>query len=208
MNKPIILLLFIFANLASSCNGQNSNTIQCKVDFKNAKKAFNSFYKERNEELLSEALKEVELSQSCPETRKASIELKVSILSLQKNYDKAFKFVESLDVNDFAKSYKKEMESNLLKALDYESKSDLKNKSLYLKKAIVVIESYINQQKTTDQEAYYDLFFIKSKMLSKNELDSNILLLEKQYPVDKDFFEALKESFNEQPKEIHPTTNK
>ncbi len=201
--KRIVSLLIVFVCLISSCNGQNSNIEQCKTHFKTAKKTFSSFYTDKNQKLLTEALKEVELSQNCPQTRLVSIELKISILSAKKDYQAGYKFVESLDKKDFAKPYKKDMQSNMFKALDYESKSDIKNRNLYLKKATAEIESFINEQNATDQEAYYDLFLIKSKMLSKNELDGNILLLEKQHPSDKDFFEVLKESFNEQVKQVN-----
>ena len=200
--KRIISFSMVLACLVSSCNGQNSNVEQCKSHLKSAKKSFNSFYTEQNQKLLTEALKDVELSESCQETRLASIELKLSILSTKKDYQTAYKFVESLDKSDFTKPYRKNMQSNLFKALEYENKSDLKNHKLYLQKATTEIERYINEQKTIDQEAYYDLFLLKSKILSKSELDADIILLEKQYPADKDFFELLKESFNEQPKQV------
>jgi hypothetical protein len=206
--KKISILSIALACLVSSCNGQSLNVEQCKEHFKNSKKAFNTFYTEQNQNLLSEALKEVELSQNCPETRLASIELKISILSAKKDYQAAYKFVESIDKNDFAKPYRKDMQSNLFKALDCESKSDLINRNLYLKKATTEIESFINEQKITDQEAYYDLFLIKSKLLSKNELDADITLLEKKYPADKIFFELLKESFKDEGKQISVSNTK
>lgn len=200
--------LFIFACFLTSCNGQNTNIETCKEHLKKSKTAFNSFYTQNDQNLLLTALKESELAQDCPETKQASIELKISILSLQKNYNKAYTFVDSLDIKDFTKPYKKDMQSNLFRALDYELKSDLKNRNLYLKKAINEINNFIGDQKVIDKEAYYDLFFIKSKMLNKNQLEVDIVLLKKKYPNDKSFFELLKESFNDEEKQISISNTK
>lgn len=202
--KKINIILIVLACLVSSCNGQNLE--QCKLHLKKSKEAFNSFYKVQNQKLLTEALSEVELSQDCPETRLASVELKISILSLKKDYQTAYKYVESLDKNDFVKSYRKSMQVNFFKALSYESQSDLKNRNLYLKKAISDVEKFINEQKKTDQDAYYDLFLIKSKMLNKEEFNSYINEIIIKNPSEKQFFEILKESFDEQSKKINATS--
>jgi len=82
------------------------------------------------------------------------------------------------------------------------SSCDFKNRNIYLKKSVVELENFIKEQKVLDQEAYYDLFLIKSKILNKKELTNYIEKLKKQYPTDKDFFEALKQSFDEQLKQI------
>lgn len=200
--KRIVALSIALTCLISSCKGQNSNEEKCKKHFENSKKALNYYYSEQNQKQLDIALQEVELSLSCSETRRASIDLKISILSLQKSYVRALNFVESLNIKDFNKPYKKGMQSNFFQALCYELKSDLKNRNLYFDKAIVLIENYIKEQKSIDEEAYYDLFLVKSKVLTKKQIDSYIVELVKEHPKDKGFFELLKESFNEESKEI------
>jgi hypothetical protein len=194
--KKIVSLSIVILCLISSCNGQ-SREEQCKMHFKKAQKAFNSFYTEQNQKLLTEALTEVELSKGCPKIRLGFIELKISILSAKKDYQTGYKFIESLNKNDFTKPYKKVMQYNLFKSLDYESKSDLKNKNLYLKKAVAEIDNYIKEQKIIEQEAFYDLFFVKSKLLKKDEINQELNVLKKEYPSNSDFFEILKETFNE-----------
>lgn len=193
----------IIVLILSSCNGQNGNKDICMSNYLEAKKKFNKFYADNNAVLLSDALKAVEKSLDCPETRIASIELKISALSLLKKYDKAYQFVDSLKENDFSKSYKKKMQYNFLKAMSYESKSKITDRNIYCNKAILEIQTFINNEKTIDQEAYYDLFLVKSKILNSQQISEEINNLKTKYPTDKDFFESLKESFNNDTKQIN-----
>jgi hypothetical protein len=173
--KKVNLIFFILACFLNSCNGQTTSIDKCQEHLKNAKNAFNSFYKENNQVDLLTALKESELSQDCPETRKGSIEIKISILSLQKEYKRVYMFIDSLSEKDFTKPYKKFMQSNLFKALDCKSKSDIKNRNFYLNSSISEINIFISKQKKIDQEAYYDLFLVKSELLSKDELNLSLI---------------------------------
>jgi hypothetical protein len=205
--KKTSIILILLSVLVSSCNGQISDLEDCKEHLKKSKKIFNSFYKEQNQKILNEALSEVELSQNCPETRLASVELKISILFAKKEYDIAYKFIKSLSKDDFIKPYKKDMQFNFFKALDYESKSDIKNRNIYLLKASNEVDKYIKNYKTIDQEAYYDLFFIKSKILNKEEFNSYINGIIIKNPSEKQFFEILRQSFDKQTKQIGNVSN-
>lgn len=198
-----ILFLLSFTYMINSCNGQKTDVAECKKHFISAKKAFDTYYTNQNSKLLNEALREVDLSSECSETRLASVELKISILSTKKDYVKAYKYIESLDDNDFTRVYSKEMQYNYFKALDFQSKSDLKNYMIYLKKAEKTIEDFIKNQNTINQEAYYDLFLIKSKILNKEDFNSYIDGLIKTTPSGRQLFELLRESFSEQTKQIN-----
>jgi len=194
--------LFFLTILLNSCHGQTvTRTEECKSHVANASKMVNSFYSEKKQNLLSDALKEVEFSINCPETKAKSIEMKISILSLQLQYDKASEFINSLSESDFSKSYKKNMQYYLFKALSFESKSDSKNRDVNFKQSIESIKQFIEKSKSIDQEAYYDLFFVKSKLLKKEEISQELNALKKKYPSDAEFFELLKESFNEEAKQ-------
>lgn len=196
-------ILFI-NTLLVNCNGQTNNVDICKKHYKNAQKSLNAFYSEDKQIFLKEALIEVEMSMNCKEIRAKSIDMKISILSLQKEYEKACLFIESLDEKDFSKKYKKSMQYNFFKALNYESKYDTINRNIYLDKAINDINNFIKVQNIIDQESYYDLIFIKSRKLTKMQLDAEIGLLVEKYPAEKVFFEILKESFNEDDKQVKP----
>ncbi|MBF4494097.1 hypothetical protein IR010_16225 [Flavobacterium sp. MR2016-29] len=200
--KCIIAILFL-----CSCNGQNANKEDCKTNFIKARTKLNKFYTENNPVLISDAVKDVEKSLDCPETRSASIDLKISALSLLKKYDVAYKFIDSLEEKDFSKPYKKKMQYNFFKALDCESKLQNDDKKKYFDIAITEIQTFINNQKTIDQESYYELFLVKSKILSAEQVSDEINILKIKYPADKNFFESLKESFDENPKQINASIN-
>lgn len=201
-NLNIFFNCILVLTILSSCNGQNTNN-NCKTSYIEAKKKFNKFYTDNNNNWLTDALKDVQKSLNCPETRSASIELKISALSLLKKYDIAYQFVDSLKEKDFSKPYKKKMQYDFLKALSYESKSKIVDRDIYYNKAISEIQAFVNTQKTIDQEAYYDLFLVKSKILDSEQISDEINNLKIKYPADKDFFESLKKSFNEGTKQIN-----
>lgn len=201
-NLQVIFKCILVLTILSSCNGQNTNQ-DCKTSYIEAKKKFNEFYATNNTVLLADVLKDVQKSLNCPETRSASIELKISALSLLKKYDIAYQFVDSLEDKDFTKPYKKKMQYDFLTALSYESKSKIPDRDAYFNKAILEIQTFIDNQKTIDQEAYYDLFLVKSKFLSPEQISEEINSLKIKYPSNKDFFETLKESFNEGTKQIN-----
>jgi hypothetical protein len=205
--KNTLSYLILFA-LFNSCNGQSKEVEICQVSYKNAKLKLGKYGQDSDKFLIKEAMKHIDTAINCKETRKKSIELKISLLSILKEYKNAYEFIDSLSEDDFLKKYKKTMQYNFFRALEDESKGDISGRNKYFLEIIKEIESNIKSeyatQKMIDEEAYYDLFFIKSKLLSKQEMKAEIGSLKKQYSDKEDFFDILKESFNEETKESYP----
>jgi len=102
------------------------------------------------------------------------------------------------------------MNYNYFLALEYESKADTANRNKYFNEIIAHIQNYIQQENISkdklNEEAYYDLFSVKAKVLSKEKISSEIDLLKEQYPKEKDFFDVLKETLiNVEPKTTSAT---
>ena len=87
------------------------------------------------------------------------------------------------------------MYSKYFKAMDCESRGDTVGRNHNYGDIVSGITSYINKEKRPvgkiDEQAFYDLFFIKSRFMSEKTLDSEINSVHRLYPVDQDFFDAL-----------------
>lgn len=201
----ITICCFLFVSF-NSCNGQ-AKIDGCKESYKNANKNLNAYYKSENQSLLQNAIVYVEQSMTCEETRRKAIHLKISLLILSKSYKWGYEFIDTLNQNDFGKSYKKQMHHDFFKALEYESKSDTLNARKLYTKIIESLDDYIqsesNFQKALDQEAYYDLFFVKSKLLPQSQINTELDELAQKLPADKVFFITLKSSFDVASKETN-----
>jgi len=176
-----------------SCNSQTQNADGCNVHYKNAKSSLNSYYRSENKDLLGCALEEVELYSKCFGKTQKSVELKISLLSLLKEYKKAFEYVNSLKDSDFKCTYKREMNSNYFLASLSGSKSDTVNRNEYLNKSVLSVQRYIDNSKFSgiknNQKAFYDLFNMKSLILSKQTLVKEIEDLKGPYPNDIEFLD-------------------
>lgn len=199
----ITLIVFALFTL-NSCNGQAKDKDDCVLHLKNARKSFNSYYQNNEDSALISALNEVEKSMQCIETRRGAVELKLSLLMLLKKYPEGYKYIDSLTENDFKLSYKKTLAYNYFLASEYESKGDTVMRNKLLNETVSNIQKYIQGENMPDhkinEEAYYDLFLIKSKILTQEQMNVEIALLKRKYPKNKDFFDALEDSFNESPK--------
>lgn len=118
------LLYGLFFVAFANCIG-HSKRDSCKISYKTARAVLNSYYHSNDQTELLTALEDVNRSMQCPETRAASIELKISLLSLLKRFREGYQFVDSLSGSDFEKSYKKKTYSNFFTALEYESMLDM-----------------------------------------------------------------------------------
>src|SRR5580658_3903766 len=118
----IVIILFIYS--FSSCRGQSNNKDSCIAHLKNARRNINSYYKNSEQALLFVALKEVEQSTQCTETRYGAIELKLSLLLILKKYKEGYIYTDSLSESDFKYKYKRQMWHNYFLALNYESNFD------------------------------------------------------------------------------------
>lgn len=184
---------------SSACNGQKE-VDDCKEGYRKANKALINYYQNKRQDLLPAAIADVQQAMECKETRRRAIDLKISLLALSKSYKKGYEFVDSLGQEDFEKKYKKDMHHGFFRAMEYEAKADTNNARKLYAQIIRVIEGSIDEGygsgKPLDQEMYYDLFLIKSKLLSQSQMGAEIDELGRKHPSDKDFFITLKSSFS------------
>jgi hypothetical protein len=192
----------------TSCNGQSKQSADCIASYKKAKTALNTYYGNNEQSLLQESLNNVEQAIRCEETKFKAIDLKISLLMLLKKYKTGYQFIDSLSEKDFSTGYKKKMNYNFFLAMEYESKKDTFNRNLVLNVVILDIQNYIQNEKMPvgklDDQVYYDLYTIKSKILDQSKLSTEIDSLKKIYPGQEAFFESLKESFNDESKKSIP----
>ena len=91
------------------------------------------------------------------------------------------------------------MVSNVFRAVELESKGDTSNAHKLYTETIDNINSYLRPdssgQKAVDEEVYQDLFFVKSKILTKEQISAELDKLATEYPSHKDFFETLKSAY-------------
>lgn len=201
-NKPIIVAFsFILLNLFNSCDGQVKNLEDCRLHYKNALTELNAYYKNNKTSLLQESLANIQESLKCPETRYKSIELKISLLILLKRYQSGYEFIDSLSDNDFNAKFKKKMNHDYFRALEYESKSDTANSSRLLNGIVADIQNYIQNENTPkdslDLDAYLALFLIKKKVSNMKQIETEIDLLKEKYPNEKDDLEGIKNTIFE-----------
>lgn len=183
-------IIFFF----NSCTGQ-STIDGCKTGIKNARSNLNTYYKSNDTTLLNDALPYTEQAMLCKETRLQAVELKTSLLILLRKYKLGYEFIDSLQQTDFNKEYRKGMNYNFFKAMEYETNGDTANAHKLYVEAANDVTHYIdttNRDNQIDQAAFYDLFFIKSKILSKEQIEKEIEEMVKKYPSNKDFFITLK----------------
>ncbi len=112
---------------------------------------------------------------------------------LLKDYEKGFEFVSSLEANRFEKPYQLNMYLKTFKALSFEVKGDTLNRDEVLKDIVDEIQNYVNDN-PTEKTAITDLFYIKIRLKSIDDVIEEINRMQKNDVADKDFYEALKES--------------
>ena len=99
---------------------------------------------------------------------------------------------------------------NSFLALDYESKQDTANRNKNYNEIIPSIENYIQKESEPksqlDEEAYYDLFYIKAKVSDQKKITTEIDNLIQKYYSEKDFLEGVKNTLFNMPKEVNATT--
>jgi len=192
----IVTLMIIYG-----CRGQTNDYDRCYKYLNKARKSFNELLlgKENKEIKVDSLISATDIAIECPATRMAAVELKCSILIRWKKYKEGYEFVESLKQEDFKLPYKKQLYWNYFHAYECEANIDTIGRNRYLNSIIKNVSRYILEKNThsneIDKEAYYDLFFIKSRVLSSQEFDGQLNILMKKFPNDKEFLEALKSTF-------------
>src|ERR1700744_4532502 len=104
--KQLTITILIIGFL-SSCNAQPSQIQQCDSIYKNAKTLFGNYGRSSDKIFLQKALSSLDTSMKCEETRIKSISLKISLYFLLQDYKTGAAFVDSLQITDFNRSFKK-----------------------------------------------------------------------------------------------------
>lgn len=200
------LLLVVFAG----CNGQTNQSQICAENYKKAKASLNKYYINNNRSDLEESLESIETAIGCKEMRSASIDLKIPVLMLLEKYKSGYEFVDSLSQTDFNASYKKLMIASFFRALEYGQKRDTTNRNKLFNETIVYIQKYIQEDTSAgiaDENAYYDLFMVKSRVLDISSINKEIDSLMNVYPNQKAFFDVLRNSLKENEQVAYPVYN-
>lgn len=201
-NFLVSLSICAFVSMIIGCHDKHARTADCKANLKKASDSLNSYYYSGKLSSLEASLHYLQQPTECPETRPRAIEMKISIFVLLKEYESGYKFVDSVNDNDFSRPYKREMAMDYFRSLEYESKADSIDRNKTLKEITHNIQDYIkrsaNSDTSMDKEAYYDLYLIKAKLYPVNELNKELDSLKIRYPAQSDFIEALKGTLNPQ----------
>lgn len=200
MCKKVVGFAYIlFCLCCLSCQDKHGNALGCKENFTKALDIYNSYLLiPENTSDLQNALDALEDSLLCDDTRKMSIEVKISILLILENFQDGERFVDSLDKDDFTRLYKKEMYLYYFRSyLCNDKDCRLDN----LRKSEEAITKVIESENIFEEEAFYDLFSIKSLMASEEEFIQQLLLYKTLYPGHEDFFDALSSNFTATAKE-------
>jgi hypothetical protein len=201
LNTPIILIVIFFS--FNTCKGQVNNGEKCKVSYTNAITKMGEYYKTPKISLLQESLRNIEESMLCHETRRESINLKISLLLLMKKYQRGYMFIDSLDNSDFDAPYKKKMRYDEFHAFDYESKLDTASRNRVFWIIVNDIQEYIQNENmgkdTLNEEAYIFMFSFKQKLIGLKKADAEIDSLKVKYPLKGDYLDALKNAIMDSP---------
>lgn len=202
MKSIRILFFFVLVLLNTNCNGQPKiNSAQdCRTIYNKANNKLNEYYLTNNNGCLRQLLNYTEkVSLLCPEYRTKFINLRITSLMLLQEYEKGYKFVNSLNINDFAKTYKKSMYLKTFKALSFKVQGDTIGRDNCLKEIETEIEDYISEH-PSDKDAIADLFFTKIKHVNMEIVIREIELLQKKERKNVDFYEGLKETIKVMPR--------
>lgn len=197
---------FLFVLFLIGCNTKSDKINKCKANFKKAASDLNDYYKDSSQSHLLDALSLVQDSRGCDETKKASVELKSSLLILLKRYKEGADFIDSLDNKDFTADYKKGMYSSYFKSMEYKIAGDTMQRNVVLRASVEEIQDYIDhkvgQKGKINVEAYYDLFLVKIRLFDFPQVSHELDSLKRKYPEEQDFFDALKGTFKEMPESL------
>lgn len=196
LDKKTFLLLTI---LIWSCQGKMKcrNEKNCDKHYKNAISKLNNYYEYKNSMDLDTALISLEKSYKlCPERRKNRFpNVKITLLLLMKEYEWGYRFIDSIELDLFKSSYKKNVYSKTFQGLLYEKQGDTINRNICFKNLVNEIKLYLSNN-PSDNDAISDLYYTKLRYENKkvviSEIDSTLVT----YKGNKDFLERLKNTIN------------
>ena len=189
------ILSAFFVVFLYSCKGQ-SKIDNCEASLTRANKLVNLYAPNFNREGLHSAMLPLDTAMQCEKTRSKAIAAKISLFTVLREYIQGKDFMATLSESDFVLEFQKKMYSDIFIASDYEANDDTLKRNEIYNGTITMIDNYINThhpEKVQDnKEAYYNLFFIKSRAYDSKKIMNDITDLINKYPSEKVFFEDLK----------------
>lgn len=165
-------LLLIF--LQFSCNNEKEATRKCVTSFKEADSILKQFYIDQDSLSLSDLLTQMD---SCEND--SLIHMKIHILWLLSECQEGLELVKGLKEEDFKYPYRKTLFVSLFKVCNNPSVDE----GIYLNQIVEEINVFL-QQNPKVEEAWFDLYHVKKKILShgelSRELDSLSLIIDKE----------------------------
>jgi hypothetical protein len=200
----IVCIAAICSLLLAECNGQSTQSSDCKLAYSRASKSLNDFYRNKDQTQLTVSLAEVDSALPCQETNVKAVDLKITLLFLLKRYKEGYEFVKGLDSATFYKPYQKMMKENWFLGHVYEEKGDTVARDSLYRKIVGGVENYIESENETkkpfDEVAYGDLLLVQGQFERSKAIDE-IDRLEKKFPAEKDFFDGVREMLDNKPAE-------
>jgi hypothetical protein len=201
LNRDSMFAIILSSAILLSCQGERNSIKQedCNKSYQKATSALNNYYVDSNKVYLDTAYYVVEkVYGTCPEFKSRFTNLKISLLLLRQEYESGYRFVDSLEENEFRQSYKKKLYLKTFQALTFEQQGDTSQRNEYFEKLVVEIEIYISVN-PSDKDAIADLFYTKLKFKEKAEVKREIDSMQTKRNNEKDFFNALKEAISASP---------
>jgi hypothetical protein len=196
MGKALFTLIFlIFVSFNSSCRSQNQSKKECEEAYYKAIDLRSRFFISHDTALLREALINLDSSLTCPHVSGSVIEIKLSTLSMIGDFDRTLRFLDSTRTSDFARKYQKQFYVYSCKALINGNRGNTLLQKAYYDSAVKSVEHYLQSNTEFSKDAFGDLYFIKSKILSREAFDRELDSLKTIYPSQKILFEALKDTY-------------
>ena len=189
MSSFIVYLLILIV----SCKSQTIQKQQCIDSYKNAKVELGNYAKSKSNLFLARALTCLDTAMQCNDIKQKSVDLKITIYNLLKDYQNGQKFIDSLSITDFDKPFKKRFYSSLFKAQYLQSIGDSAGgKVIYLENIEDLKLSLIESNtKKLNEEVCASLIFIESKIYSNDFLLSEIENLKSKFPEKTNFLDEL-----------------
>jgi len=194
--RLIYLISLLTVLSVTSCTGPKgkSSDKDCETQYVQAKDKLNEYYLSNEDSSLYLALNYTDKALPlCPEFKGRLTNLKITLLMLLHEYNTGYEFVSTLNVNDFAKSYKRSLYLETFKALFLEVQRDTLGRDSCFNELEKEIEVYISKH-PLDKDAIADLFFTKAKHTDIEIVIKEIELLQKKNKEENEFFEGLKET--------------
>lgn len=184
--KNILLYVSLVCVSLNACNHNSEKN--CGLLLKKADDNLYQFYLSNDTTLLIEAKKCLD-SIGCNSFKYKVFNSKTTLLILLKEYSEGIEYIKSLGAADFNRAYQKNMYLKSFEAMQSEFKGDTTTSNKLYREIVVEIQSYLNND--DNQEILLDLFSVKSKVETREQIIQEIELLKKAGKYDNDFLNAL-----------------